>query len=413
MFKNRQFFTLFFVLLMTLNLTACSLKEISEQSEILNDLAQLTGKVSSVERTDANIMVAVLTKSDTRTEIISQIQADTDGNYKLNVLPGTYLIGAYIDKNNNKKREANESASMYSINAEKFTELTISKAETKIIPQIIIEKDQNIGTQTKVHYNANKIRNNAGQVVSLNNAMFAAENASIGLWRPIDFLQEVGGGLLFLQPFEANKIPVVFIHGISGNPIEFAKIINQLDRDRFQPWVLYYPSGVPLTLVSDYLFSSLNKLHHEYQFNDIQVISHSMGGLVARTYLQKHHQNNPQFDISLYVTINSPMLGMESAARGVESSPIVVASWRDLASGSDYIKAAHQWKIPESLPYHLFFSYLPNEDGDGVVPLNSQLSLSLQDEATRIYGSQAQHAAILNDAVFIKRLNNIMLKPSD
>jgi len=96
----------------------------------------------------------------------------------------------------------------------------------------------------------------------------------------------------------------------------------------------------------------------------------------------------------------------------VESSPIVVASWRDLASGSDYIKAAHQWKIPESLPYHLFFSYLPENDGDGVVPLNSQLSLSLQEEATRIYGSQAQHAAILNDKAFIKRLNKVMLNPS-
>lgn len=391
--------------------SGCALKTISEQSEKLNEIAEISGQVQSEETTKADIIVAALTKTETRIEIISQTIADNEGHYKLNLLPGNYLIGAYLDKNANKKREPSESASMHKIGTVNFSEVNLKKAEAKTLPIIVISQDENVGTKQKVHYNPNKIRDNIGKVVSLSDDIFAKENPNMGLWRPIDFLQQVGGGLLFLQPYDARKTPVLFVHGISGSPTEFSDVIAGLDQEKFQPWVLYYPSGVPLDLISDYLLTSLKRLQEKYQFNELQLISHSMGGLVTRTFLREHQKDQADFDISLYVTINSPLLGMDSAAKGVENSPIVVASWRDLATGSDYIKAAHQWQLPESIPYHLFFSYLPGEEGDGVVPLKSQLSLPLQQEALRIYGSQAQHAGILRDKTFIERLNNVILNP--
>ncbi|QBG35616.1 alpha/beta hydrolase [Litorilituus sediminis] len=395
-----------------LTTSGCALKTISEQSEKLNEIAEITGQVHSVEATEANIIVAALTKTETRAEIISQVQADSQGNYKLNLLPGNYLIGAYIDKNDNNRREPNESASMYKAGTKNFTEITLNKAEHKVLPNITILQDENVGNKRKIHYSAKQSSDNIGKIVSLNDSIFAKENVTMGLWRPIDFLREVGGGLFFLQAYDAKKTPVLFVHGISGSPAEFSDIIAKLDQDKFQPWVLYYPSGVPLEIVSNYLLTSLKHLQEEYQFNQMQLISHSMGGLVTRTFLREHQQSQTNFDISLYVTINSPLLGMDSALKGVENSPIVIASWRDLATGSDYIKAAHQWQLPKSIPYHLFFSYLPGEEGDGVVPLKSQLSLSLQEEALRIYGSQAQHANILKDKTFIERLNKVILNPN-
>ena len=155
---------------------------------------------------------------------------------------------------------------------------------------------------------------------------------------------------------------------------------------------------------------ALNQLHNIYAFSDVQIIAHSMGGLMSRSLLMKQ-QVKPSFDISLFVTINSPLYGMDGAASGVKHSPIVIPSWRDVASGSDYVTRVHDWRLPADIPYHLIFSYLKEEDGDGVVPLSSQLSQSLQDEAIKIYGFNAQHAGILKMPELATRLNQILANP--
>jgi len=411
-FKNP--ISTFFVILIILTLSGCSLKTIKEQSTRFNKYASITGQASVEYQTDKPIVVAVLTydNNNAKVKIIRQTQVDGNGDYQFNLLPGKYLVGAYIDNNNNHVRDQNESAVMHAQEDERLTEITLTKGQEMTLPQLTVSKDQNITSVNKVTYSASKVRANIGRVISLDDPMFSQENSKMGLWRPFDFANKLGGGLMFLQDFDKNKTPVLFVHGISGSPTEFKEVIEQLDTDKFQPWILYYPSGVPLDIVSDYMLSSLIKLQSTYGFEDFQLISHSMGGLVTRTFLREHEKANTNFSVSLYVTINSPLYGMESAASGVESSPIVIASWRDLATGSDYIKAAHQWKVPETLPYHLFFSYLPGEEGDGVVPLSSQLSLSLQDEATKIYGSQASHAGILAKPDFIERLTAIMHSPA-
>ncbi|PKI12820.1 alpha/beta hydrolase [Colwellia sp. 12G3] len=405
-FKNPM--TIVSAILILLSLNACSLRTIKEQSTRFDKLAQISGQVSVTYKTDSPIVVAVLTYDDAKVDIIKQTLVDGNGNYQFNLLPGEYLVGAYIDSNNNLVRDQDESAAMHNELDDIFTKIELTDNQKIILPLLEVNIDQNIGTKRKVAYSRSKIRANIGRVISLEDPMFSKENSTMGLWRPFDFTNKIGGGLMFLQDYDKNKTPVLFVHGISGSPTEFKAVIEQLDSNKFQPWILYYPSGVPLDLVSDYLLNSLIKLHSQYGFEHLQLISHSMGGLVTRTFLREYEKANTNFDVSLYVTINSPLYGMDSAASGVKSSPIVIASWRDLATGSDYIKAAHQWNVPKTLPYHLFFSYLAGEEGDGVVPLSSQLSLSLQEEATKIYGSQASHAGILTKPDFIQRLLKVM-----
>jgi hypothetical protein len=99
---------------------------------------------------------------------------------------------------------------------------------------------------------------------------------------------------------------------------------------------------------------------------------------------------------------------MDSAASGVKSSPIVVPAWRDLASNGEYVKRVSEWQWPKSIPYHLFFAYLPGEPSDGVIPMTSQLSLSLQDQAVAIHGFQGEHTKVLADPEFVKRLTAVI-----
>jgi pimeloyl-ACP methyl ester carboxylesterase len=152
-------------------------------------------------------------------------------------------------------------------------------------------------------------------------------------------------------------------------------------------------------------------MHARYEFKEVVVVAHSMGGLVTRAFVMKHEARRGRYKLAKVFTINSPLHGMDSAASGVKSSPIVVPVWRDVATGSEFIARLHEWHWPRDVPYFLIFSYMPREEGDGVVPLRSQLSNALQEEATAIRGLQAQHAEILHDAYFIHLLNEMLARP--
>jgi len=388
---------------------SCSLLEIKEQSEKLAGVSFISGTFEDID-TESPIYAVLLQKGPASVEIAAQILLDENNHYQFHAIAGSYIVGAYIDNNKNGTREDNEFYGLYSQDENPYKIIIIGAGEHHILESFTITRLLSLDKDEKSVTNLSKSLTNVGKIVSLDDDIFLNENSQLGLWQPLTFVDKIGGGLFMLQKFEPNKIPVIFIHGILGSPSEFKRMINALDRGKYQPWLLYYPSGLQLDLVSDYLLSSLNQLKQQYGFTDIHIIAHSMGGLMSRSFLMKHQEHAPDYGISLYMTINSPMYGMQSATSGVESSPIIIPSWRDIAINSDYIKRVHNWHVPGDTAYHLVFSYLPGEEGDGVVAMNSQLSLSLQEEASQIYGFQAQHAQILVDGDFIKHFNKILVK---
>ena len=125
--------------------------------------------------------------------------------------------------------------------------------------------------------------------------MFSGENYSMGMWKPVRFLLEVGGGLFFLQEYEEDKIPVLFIHGINGGPTDWRVVAGTLDERYFQPWVLYYPSGLRLDMVSNYLVWAIAELHEKYRFRQLYLVAHSMGGLIARSFVKKYLERRNNF----------------------------------------------------------------------------------------------------------------------
>lgn len=93
----------------------------------------------------------------------------------------------------------------------------------------IINPTSDIATELR-HYHV-------GQVVSLDDPRFSATNARWGLWVPPEFLPDTGAGLYFLQEYDRDKTPILFVHGSGGNPTDFRFLIEGLDRSRYQPWV--------------------------------------------------------------------------------------------------------------------------------------------------------------------------------
>jgi uncharacterized alpha/beta hydrolase family protein len=394
--------------LVALMLTGCSLMAVKEQAAIADTLAVVHGTVELRVPHQGVVRVVLYRRIDTGLVVVQQSVLAVNGRYQFAVLPGTYVIGAFVDINNDGIYHNAEPASYVGAPDPSVSSVELRPEAVTAMPTLVIRGPIIVVADIDLEGGLSKSQRNTGRIASLNEPMFSFESAKLGLWRPVDFVDQYGGGLMLLQAFETGKVPVVFVHGISGSALSFDKLIQALDKNEFQPWVLQYPSGIRLEAVSEYLRQALDKLYAQYKFPRIMIVAHSMGGLMTRSFMMKYVEGQSPYQIAVAITVNSPLRGMDSAITGVNTSPIVVPVWRDLASNSEYVQKVNTWQWPKAIPYHLIFSYLPGDDGDGVVPLASQLSLTLQDQATFVHGFQSEHTAVLADPEFAKRLLQIL-----
>jgi pimeloyl-ACP methyl ester carboxylesterase len=94
-------------------------------------------------------------------------------------------------------------------------------------------------------------------------------------------------GLFFLEPYDPNRIPVVFVHGLASTPFTWVKTINGLQQDpevrkRYQPWVFGYATGNPILYSALRLREELAKVDKLYPNHlPYVVVGHSMGGMLT------------------------------------------------------------------------------------------------------------------------------------
>ncbi|MCS6849666.1 MAG: alpha/beta fold hydrolase [Gemmataceae bacterium] len=101
-------------------------------------------------------------------------------------------------------------------------------------------------------------------------------------------------GIYMFEPYKPGKIPVVMIHGLLGSPLTWAPMFNDLRADpklrkKFQFWFYLYPTaGNFLTTAADFrdalrqLRDELDPLRQDRALDEMVLVGHSMGGLVAR-----------------------------------------------------------------------------------------------------------------------------------
>jgi pimeloyl-ACP methyl ester carboxylesterase len=249
-----------------------------------------------------------------------------------------------------------------------------------------------------------------GEVATLDAPRFTAENGEQGMWRPFEFLQQHGVGLYFLEPFDPNRLPVLFVHGMSGSPQDWRPILEKIDRKRFQPWFLHYPGGMRIGRSANALAAMLLKLRQDHDLAQVAIVAHSMGGLVSRAAIQKLAAEGRGDFVPRFVSISTPWGGSEGAAKGVARLEFPVPSWRDQAVGSDFLKALLEQPLPAGTRHDLIFGFkstggmgLP-DDNDGTVGVGSQLVISVQEAAHSVFGLPLGHAEILTSPETLRRI---------
>ncbi|GAA5215113.1 esterase/lipase family protein [Corallincola platygyrae] len=239
--------------------------------------------------------------------------------------------------------------------------------------------------------------NQMGAVSNLSELNIGLSGGKMGVWQPNKFLETKPLGILQLQPYSKDKTPVLFIHGMGGFPEQFSDFIDRLDRTRYQPWVYSYPSGMRLGLVSYHLNLLLGHLYEEYQFSEIDIVAHSMGGLVSKGALLRCGSSCPFSGV--LTSIATPWSGHKSAKTGVAMAPLAVPSWFDMQPESQFLKWLELEKLPDSFKFNMAFAYrskgLSRENNDGAVTLESQLAIHAQEDALDIRGFNETHTSIL------------------
>jgi len=101
-------------------------------------------------------------------------------------------------------------------------------------------------------------------------------------------------GLYMIQPYQREKIPVVFVHGTASSPARWAEMFNTLQgdwkiRERFQFWFFIYTTGNPIAYSAALLRDSLKKVlktldpnGDDQALKQMVVIGHSQGGLLTK-----------------------------------------------------------------------------------------------------------------------------------
>ncbi len=133
-------------------------------------------------------------------------------------------------------------------------------------------------------------------VVTANRSLAGAEWT--GLIRSDFDQQGVETGLYMIRPYEPGKIPVVFVHGLISTPSVWVQTINELRNTpsiaaRYQFWVFLYPTGLPIPASARQLRQSLTQArdavdpgHDDGAFDQMVLVGHSMGGLLAKMMAQ-------------------------------------------------------------------------------------------------------------------------------
>jgi pimeloyl-ACP methyl ester carboxylesterase len=102
-------------------------------------------------------------------------------------------------------------------------------------------------------------------------------------------------GIYLIHPYDPNKIPILFIHGLISSPISWQNLTNELCSDpkvleHYQPWFFLYPTGQPVLESAAQLREDLQATQRLFDpkgiataSHHIVIVAHSMGGLIAHT----------------------------------------------------------------------------------------------------------------------------------
>ncbi len=381
-------------------LAGCRFHALDSEVAELNALGRISGQVRVDHGHGHPITVALLAlplRPWDPVRLLDTAVLERPGPFRFVVQQGRYRVVAFEDVNRDDRvsdGERSVATDMLQIGRREFRddlELHISRVTpAPVLSERIVDDRRFV----------------VGALGELDEQRFSPRTGEESAWRPLDMIERHQPGLYHLERYDPTRIPVIFVHGLGGYGQQFETLIDALDRERFQPWVFIYPSGLRLERSAELLHAVLRQTHVDLRTNHLCVVSHSVGGVVTRRAMTLHLEDYDESLVRGLTTVAAPFGGLTSAASGVRMAPEVVPAWYDLVPDEGFIRSLFGTPLPPRMPNTLLFSFREGAVGDGVVPVHSQLRAEAQGEASLIRGVEASHIEVLDDPVtqrFVQR----------
>ncbi|MBW1694942.1 MAG: hypothetical protein JRJ41_12520 [Deltaproteobacteria bacterium] len=197
------------------------MKDIKEQTEKADNLGYIKGKIERESAQEGNVIVVRYRDKDGIPVRETSIVASNDGEYLFTLIPGKHYIAAFIDANNDGSYQPEEHGNFYGTP----TTIDVIRNQTvTLLPITISGPIPKLDSGIKPIKKVRAIWKNIGQVAAMDDPRFTRANYNLGLWKPFDFLDQAEGGLFFLQNYEKDKVPVIFVHGVLGGPADWKQV---------------------------------------------------------------------------------------------------------------------------------------------------------------------------------------------
>lgn len=399
-----------FAVLALLLLPGCRLFAANREiSRIEASLTRIGGFVHAGEdESEPILVVAFQDREDELRAVNYEVLLDA-GVYGLLLPPGRFRVFAFEDENQDFIHQSEEPigelrGGIRLEAGDNLIGLDIQLADARI--------DQPPIDLSDVHDNPNlgTFRSTIGSVVSLDEKRFSKKSGVHGMWRPLSALNRERMGVFFLEPYDPCRAPVLFVHGMQGSVQDLRPLIESLDKNRFQAWFFQYPSGLRLRFLSRYLAEAIRELGVRHKPSRLHIVAHSMGGLIARSFINQNVTESKQKLIRGFITISTPFNGHKGARVGVRFSPVVAPAWIDMVPNSQFIQSIYRVPLPDYVEHHLFFTYRGGggQTNDGVVTLKSMLDPRAQRPAAAIHGYDETHTSVLEAPEAIAEVNKLL-----
>lgn len=364
----------------------------------------ILGEVESASEIAHPILIIAESLSKPEEELTNYVILKKPGPFMLYVPEGQYRIYAVSDFNDDSVFQNNEISGVYSRGKEISIESGDVIGDISFHAQAQYLKGAALRRELEIRddYSTVTYQGENGKVVNIYDEAFSLQNASVGYWSPTRFMRAFGANIYFLEEYDANKIPVLFVHGAEGSPQTWVYFLIRLDRDRYQPWFYYYPSGIRLSLASKLLYKNLIELCKHYRFDTMCITAHSSGGLVTQSLLTRYDLQEADNLAILYITLATPWTGFVSADMSLKFSYKKLPVWLDVASKSPFLKRTLRAELPPNVSHYIFYG---KQD---TVSEGSALDERVYAGTKGKYGFGYDHNSILSEREVFLKYNELL-----